>query len=477
MRLTDAGWIKLWIAVVLGTVAVHTTTLMLSPVYWIDEAQILDFGRSLVFEPETTWSFNWLGEGRPATTIGYLGPAMQEGVFRLSGLEPWAPRFASVLGGAAAATMLMGWLWARGVGGRVSVVGGVLLLLDPTLVQACRGGRVDGWAIAVALGAAWALHRARVSREHSVAFAGLSGVLTATAPFVWPTAIASLAAVGLELVQLGSDRTRPWSRSARVITAFAVAAVATGLLLGGLFVALHGGTASHGDSLWAQLMADASPALSEKAGAVIDAVSTNPALWALMLLALPVASARPFVIAAGAALVIVAPGYLYTFRFLYVIPMLAAAAAAAATAAPGAGRKAYSVLLVAALAWGTVVSLGARQAVAWSERGDRDPALMYEVATRIGRGDLAVLVAVEQFYYPGRQFGWRMFRPYPWNDQDRQVALLNRMDVAIVGEGFDERHMTEAGLALVDEVEPATPHSRYGPFKVYRRVRPPLIRE
>ncbi len=462
----------------LVTVALHSTTLLLSPVYWLDEAQILDWGRSLVFEPHTTWSVSWLPEGRPAVNYGFLGPALQEGVFRLAGLQPWAPRLSAILGGVAAATMLLAWLWARGLGARASVIGGAALLFEPAFVQACRGGRVDGWAIALALGAAWALRIARGPRGHGTAFAILAGVLAAAAPFVWPTALIVLLAAGLELVQLGHIGPRGRPERVPIVAAFVAAGATTAAILVAGYIALHGNPLAYvSDALAMQFTTGAGVAQTwgEVMNAVIETVVRSPGLWMLAILAALVPAARPLAVVAALALVVLAPTHLYVFRLLYVLPLIAAAVASAYDGRQhlvdqGRHRLASTLggLLLVSIAWNAFTALGARQVVAWSERLDRDPAQVYEIARRIGPGSHAVLLGAGQFYYPGRQLGWRMFRPF--HSTDLGIALLARMDFVITEIELDRSVMEAAGLVAINDISPPAPSSRYGAFRLYRRV-------
>jgi hypothetical protein len=477
-RLTENGWLKLWVGLGLVAVVAHSTTLVLSPVYWLDEAQILDWGRSLFFEPGTTWSMSWLPEGRPAASYGYLGPALQEAVFRLSGLQPWAPRLASVVGGVAAATVLVAWLRARGLSARASVLGGALLLVDPAFVQACRGGRVDGWAMAFAIGAAWALCRARGPGGHSMAWAGLAGVLAASAPFVWPTAAIVLVAVGLELVQLGRTAGLDRADRVRLVAAFVGAGMMAAAILGGVYIALQGNPLAHWrDALGMQFTSGEGLVQTpvQMVSALFEAVVRSPGIWVLAVLAATVRSARPLAIAAVLGLVVLVPSHLYVFRLLYLLPPLAAASATLYDCRQqliDQGRRRLAAtagaIVVVSMLWNTFISLGARQVVAWSERHDRDPRVVHEIAQRIGPGDHAVFVWEPAFYYPGRQLGWRMYRPF------RRSAplpeLLARMDFAITGVDVDGNVMTAAGLVLVEAFTPPASSARYGPYRLYRRA-------
>ncbi|MBK9239062.1 MAG: glycosyltransferase family 39 protein [Acidobacteria bacterium] len=477
-RLTDNAWWKLWVGLGLVAVVAHSTTLVLSPVYWLDEAQIVDWGRSLFFEPHTTWSVSWLPEGRPAANYGYLGPALQEAVFRLSGLQPWAPRLSSVLGGVAAATMLVAWLRARGLGAPASVLGGALLLVDPAFVQACRGGRVDGWAIAFALGAAWALCRVRGPGRHSTAWAGLAGALAATAPFVWPTAAVGLVAVGLEWLQL--VRAPPLGRARRIrLTAAVVGAgVVTATVLGMVYAGLHGSPLDHWRvALGMQFTSGEGLAQTpvQMLTPIGESIVRSPGLWLAAGLAAMVPMGRPWVVVAILSLVLLVPTHLYVFRLVYVLPMLAAAGAmfydCRQSLIDQGHRRLIPIavaILLASIGWSAFAAIGGRQAVAWAERHDRDPRVVSEIAQRIGPGDHAVLLWAPAFYYPGRQLGWRMFRPF--RRSEAPPDLLAQMDYAITGPIVDDTAMTAAGLVLEQEFKPATATARYGPFRLYRRA-------
>ena len=212
---TVVAWVdarSLWQswAVLLGlAVLPHLLTLELSPIIWFDEVQIIDWGRTLIFDPGSDWSLSWLErEGRPATNYGFIGPALQELAYRANPGSPIGPRLSAVLGAMLAASALVVWLHDRGLPATASLCGGWLLFLHPNIVQSYRGGRVDGWALAGVIMGAVLLRRGIARNKPGLSLFG--GSMVGVAPLLWPGAVIAMA---LPLVELYEGRVEQGARS------------------------------------------------------------------------------------------------------------------------------------------------------------------------------------------------------------------------------------------------------------------------
>src|ERR1035438_7016965 len=83
---------RLFSSAVAVALTVHFATLSISPTIWQDEVQIIDFGRTSAFGGDPSWSVNWRSSNRPAIAISYLGPLLEESMFRFTAFSPVGPR-------------------------------------------------------------------------------------------------------------------------------------------------------------------------------------------------------------------------------------------------------------------------------------------------------------------------------------------------------------------------------------------------
>src|SRR5437763_668842 len=97
-------WVS-WLIILSAVSLIHLLTLTISPTLWVDEAQIIEHGRLIFFDPHSSWSVNWwTAANRPIQFWSYLGPALQEAAFRMTMPLSSGPRIASLLGAMIAAT-------------------------------------------------------------------------------------------------------------------------------------------------------------------------------------------------------------------------------------------------------------------------------------------------------------------------------------------------------------------------------------
>src|SRR5262249_12484560 len=102
-------WVS-WLIMVTTVCVIHSLTINTSPPLWVDEAQIIEHGRLIPFDPHSEWSMNWsAAANRPILLWSYLGPALQETAFRITRPLSIGPRLASLFGAMIAATTSVGW--------------------------------------------------------------------------------------------------------------------------------------------------------------------------------------------------------------------------------------------------------------------------------------------------------------------------------------------------------------------------------
>ena len=110
-KLSGRGLWVCWLIVLIAVYLIHLLTFKISPPLWLDEAQIIEHGRLIPFEPHSEWSMNWwYTANRPILLWSYLGPALQEMAFRVTSPLPSGPRMVSLFGAMIAATASVGWL-------------------------------------------------------------------------------------------------------------------------------------------------------------------------------------------------------------------------------------------------------------------------------------------------------------------------------------------------------------------------------
>jgi hypothetical protein len=481
---------------------VHLVTLDISPVFWQDEVQQVDFGR-LTLEPGSEWSTKWSPRtGRPVRVWSYGGPLVHELFYRAAGKTPRAVRLAALLGAMLAATAMLGWLLARGTSPWPAGVVSLAFFLDPLFVKSYKGGRVDGWAFAAALGACWMLRRAcaaPTAAARAYGYAALAGALAAAAAMTWQSAVFLYPLILLELVHLlrgnhGRRRTLALSASFLAGGLAVAAALALPLL-----------------PQWSILVEDTRVFLSSSAatgappaarlrkllrfGSMAGALNLSAIALITAFLAALLRREAGLLLATLAGYALIASTLIYSARVLYLIPYLFALTAGLFLApphrtVPGMPRWARAVLLIVLLVWTAGLSLVARPAVAFKERQDRDPQGLFQLAAeKIGEGPHEVyLDRTFEFYYAGRPLGWKIYAPN-WEPapqgstaREHMLALLRRVDFAVYRKrdlpGDANEGFLELGLHYVGTFCPNAPGfaceadaspSVYGPYVLFAR--------
>jgi hypothetical protein len=407
----------IWLGMAAVTLAIHATTLRISPTIWQDEVQIVDYGRVLSPGADRSYAMTWRDDSRVATPLMYLGNGLQNAAYVAAGGDLAGPRLSAVVGALLASAALLGWLMARGTVAWIALACALLFLWDPVFAQGYRGARVDSWAMALMLLACWVV-RSRASSGKRL----LAGICMGVAGLTWVSAILLVPLLAHEVVvqQRGGGT---WGRGIRqsigplcLVAAGAVAAM-------GILLFPYAGSLP-------QMVADLAAGTGQKTGradwnpgGLFAPFKTSP--W-LMVVAL-VVFLRPRNWGKGFVFLVAAAGVLatsvYIHRVVYLLPYLLLGVAAGASAWWVAGQEckgrriAVVSVLGAMMLWSGGISLGARTVVSWREREARAPerlvALLQSVAQMTNLqasedgGAPRVFLGNWELYYAARGLGWR----------------------------------------------------------------------
>lgn len=494
----------MWSVALTAAVLVHLLTLDVSPIFWQDEVQQVDFGR-LTLEPGSEWSTKWSPRtGRPVRVWSYVGPLAHELSYRAAGETPRAVRSAALLGAMLAATAMLGWLLARGTSPWPAGILSLAFFLDPLFVKSYKGGRVDGWGIAPALAACWMLRRAGTASARAHGYAALAGALAAAAAMAWQSAVFLYPLILFELIHLlrGSLASERGRRRALTLSA---AFLAGGLAVSAVLVLPL-------LPQWNNLVEDTRVFLSGSAatgapaaarlrkllrfGSVAGALKLSTLVLVTAFLAALIRREAGLLLATLAGYALIASTLIYSARVMYLIPYLFALTSGLFLAphrrtTPELPRWAGAGILIMLLLWTAGLSLVARPTVALKERRARDPQGLFRLASeKIGEGPYEVYLGrTFEFYYAGRPLGWKIYAPN-WEPtpqgstaQEHLLALLGRVDFAVfrkrdlaenATEGFSELGLHYLGTFCMGAADfscdSGAPSSAYGPYVLFARA-------
>lgn len=454
-------------AVLIAAVAVHLSTLTLSPTIWQDEVQTVDWGRATIIDPTTTWSVDMLEDGRNVPMVSFVGPLVQEIGYRL--FAPWTggPRLFSLVAACAAMLMFFHWLRLRGNRRWEAFLATALLFMEPAFMQSYRGARADAWAMLACFSA---LALLRLESRTRPRFAAV-GALVALAQFFWPSAVMLIPLVLVELyLVLVAVHAR--SGLSGVIQALAGAAVGGSVVVCALIAVViwrNPETFQLTAAMLGPQFGARPQSMLERLQAFWITARTSPVtLLALALLALR-APGRAITLAAVVELGVLFTGLMYANRILYFMPYAAVVVADALRHANDRWRPTVAAFSIVALVL-AAPSLGVRTIVALDQRQGRDPARLEEFARRvIGAQPARVYLEAFDFYFVGRELGWHMIRPYPQTDNNADA--FRGVDYAIVGRGGKvEADFLRAGMRLAASME--RPAAARSIFSVLGGARP-----
>jgi hypothetical protein len=491
---------QLWFALACVAFVVHLFTLRISPTIWQDEVAIVEYGRTALRGSDQGWSINWLPQGRPNMTLSYLSCSLQELACRLGGVSEIGPRLSCVLGAVFAGTFMLGWLIKRGCKPFAALAMAALLLLDPVFAPSYRGARVDCWVFAFIFLSCWFIWRSSDGEVRPGRFnLGLmaAGVCLALAGLCWTSAILLVPLVLHELIarhKLQFSREGVVAILPVLFTLVAIAAVTFLLFLAPVW-----------SSVWTSFKdvnalisyTSAKRSLLSSLATIAADYRLSPWILALGILGFFIPSNRLLGVAFLAAAFGVIVTNPYIQRALYLLPYLLLSFSGVITFVmqqesrkPVFIRALLAVLALVVL-WSAGLTLGARTWNAWRQREARSPDRIMEVAKgSIGARKVSVFTPCWEFYYAGRQLGWRQFNPGFFGyetDNPLYIAFLTQMKFAILREGDPttpsiQSSLKQTGFVLIRRIQAgknlginAPSRGRigatgYGEYLIYARV-------
>jgi len=489
-------WVS-WLIALSTVCLIHSLTFDISPPLWVDEAQIIEHGRLIPFEPHSEWSMNWSSAAnRPILLWSYLGPALQEAAFRITMPLPFGPRIVSLFGAMIAATASAGWLLSMKTYRPVVLILGLVFLLDYIFVQSYRGARVDCWVLAFCFGACWvvryAMSRMQEGRPFRWALA-LGGGMAAIAFFVWPSAVLTYPLVLAELlVLLREEYSMPKNGAStlRSVMAFVIGGVAMTFLL--LLPIWHLLKTVFNDIGPILMASQPSYSLSLQINNLLDSFKYSQLLPVSALIAFIWGRGRLMAWMALLVFVYILSTLLYLNRLIYLLPyalgLIGGVYQIPSTLIANAKTRrlithvGLSVVIVVSVSSSLII----RPAIALSQKEERDPSILFSLGREsIGHGPYRVYLGAWEFYFAGRWLGWQMLNEYVDRDQRDLSRLLSRADYAIFRLGDVDHNLAAqlsmAGLYLQKELTDDRQHQMdtkhqfrlgaraYGPYVLYSR--------
>ncbi len=516
-----------WPVIVLAVVAIQALTVDTLPSIQQDDALITDYGR-LTFDPASDWGVTWLvAHDKPLLLWTYIGPLLAEVSFRLGGPAGTGTRIMALIGGAAAATIALGWLRSRNIPVFAAMGLAAAFLLDPLFTYSQRMARVDSWVIAFGLASCYLLRlSAGTDASRGNYYRLAAGASAALASLTWPSAMLLFPLIGLELLSVVPLARRNSRRIGLIVCWFLCGAIMAliilllpvwkniEILLGDLSTMVTQNVSSPG-SFPDQLTSVLDPARWLKS------VKTFGKLLAPFLPLMAVCGAvyrrdSGLVLVTAGTLMLIFSTLVYEFRLLYLLPYCIALAGGLFLPGKRSARwgRVPKTALAASVLWGACITLGLRSVLAYDkDQVNSRERIMQAARSAIGPGEHRVFLGFTfELYYTGRSLGWKIFTPYvyfnyntagawtremEYEPRARFVRLLSGMDYAL----FHQSKLTpdlktqlaEAGLqfdrtVVVNEEfrHPvySKPESRtrsvilwflrgepsYGPYVVYHRT-------
>lgn len=499
MELPQNFW-RWWSITLLIIFLIHLLTLTISPIIWQDEVQIIEYGR-LFFEPNTTWSTNWNTEtASPNFTLFYLGPALQEIAFRLANYSVVGPRLWSIIGALVASTSLVGWLLSRRVVPLFAGLIGISFLIDPMFVQSYRGDRLEAWVFALIFLSVWLIRQqanqvqVQEAQEHLQNFIPLisAGALTATAFYMWPSAIFLYPLVAIEFINLIKELGDKFNKKLSIIRLtsgiFILSFTVTFILL---LIPVLGQL-----QILIKNFFDYTSSVSAKQSivsavlALITSYIRSPFFPLMGFLGIVFYYRRNkllifvFLLVLGAVLT----SNVYIYRAIYLLPYFALFSSLPFSQASQRSwpQKLAEILVYFSLIWAISFSLVLRPAISLATANSRQPSLLLNSAIEVlGNSPQQVFVEPWEFYPTGRKLKWEMYKPFNGTVEDmlRQVdvnygILTNSQEQQTVLEKYDfsmsqkipikESETNYLQKNLLDKL-PTKGASGYGPYFLFTR--------
>jgi MFS family permease len=485
-----------WLVMLSAVFLVHLLTLTISPP-WGDEAQIIEHGRLLPFEPYSEWSSNWHSTAnRPILFWSYLGPCLQEITYKIKMPLPYGPRLASLLGAMIAATASIGWLLSIKTYRLIALILGLVFLLDYIFSQSYRSARVDCWALAFCFGACWALRHAMSQMQKGRAFRfalAIGGSMAAIAFFIWPSAVLIYPLLLAELIALLREEYSMRQSGASIMRSAAAFAISGLVMTALLLIPIWHLHEIVFNDIGPILRASQPPytfALQIKN--LLDSFKYSQLLPFSALIGFIWGRNRLMAFMALLVFFYILSTRLYVGRLVYLLPYAIGLIGGAyqmpfTLNADAKTRRLITHIGLSLLIVGNIsLSMIIRPAMALIQKEGRDPNILFDMGHEsVGNGPYRVYLGAWEFYFVGRGLGWQMFNEYVDQSPADLLTLFSSVDYAIFHWGDVDADLASqllrAGLhfkkALINERQPGIDLKRqfslggkpYGPYALYSR--------
>ncbi|MDB5012689.1 MAG: hypothetical protein JWQ25_891 [Daejeonella sp.] len=440
-------WLK-WITAVGFIFSIFLLLIPIAPYLHMDEFMIVDLGRKIL-NPNSNWAITWMTHrDQPVFVLFYIGPVMQELAFQTMG--QYGPRVLGIIGALVSATVIVKWLIIRGTTPNIAFLLGLVFLLDPLFVQSYTMGRVDGWTITCCIASCLCLRKIKQGlflQKRYVLLIIMAGVFMAIAFLTWPSAVFLFPLLFLELYVLAKSSRAVdgnWKKSINLVALFLISAAVSLLLLllpvasqiiiqfdniiAGFKVNTQSGPAGVKSSSQRFIM----PSID-----LLRNLKYTPILMLTAVVAAFLKKNIQLIFVLGVATLLMLSTVVYIHRVLYLLPYFVACIACLYKGNED-GRASILLkknALPLLLFWVVALSLIIRFSLAEYKPAERDRSLLYKAGlSMVGKGSHAVFVPFE-FYYTGRELGWKMFSPYLSVGQaltsQEMGHILNHVDYAI----------------------------------------------
>ena len=396
---------------------VRALTISYSPIIWMDEVQIIDMGRAMLTN-DYSKGINWDAFSGRLNVFPSLGAIIQELAFISTG-GMVGPRLASLIFACGSAIIMYKWVKDISQSSSSGLISASFLITDPLYSESYRGGRIDSAAIFFALISFYIITRARGCGNAQNIWCLSSLGFFMLSVFTWPGAIVLFPLFCYCVinerkklkVMLLSPSTTLWVAGSSI------------LILLFFFFSLKD------NGLIISLVETTKKVSSLRNGYdFIFGIKKNPALLFVSLFICFTPGLRWLGTAIFFGFIIVILSGPYEHRILYLTPYCCASIGLYMAMVKNRchpeihptnksnqtlieGFKKYIVIIfiyqffASNLGW-TLKAL--------SQKELRDPRILYEFSKNfIGVGSRVVAMGPLEFYYVGREFGWRMYNIEP----------------------------------------------------------------
>lgn len=417
-------WLK-WLCSIIFISFFFIITIDSTPFLHGDEFATIELGRNIL-QPKSDWSTLWLSlEKQPVFTWFYIGPVLQELTYNIFG--EYGPRAMSLFGAFVAATAAVSWLLAFGTKKYAAFLLGIIFFLDPLFVQSYTIARIDCWAIALCFFACWIL-RSNKSINNFNGRIVVAGILVTLSFFIWPSALFLFPLVLLELISLVRNKISAYgfiSLLKAFLILFSTCFITTILIL--IPIASIAFDSIHNVIEGIRLNLISSPNSAENSSSlniygnsleILRTLKYSPFLPLIALFTIVTRKELGLFIAGMSIIVLLVLTVVYVHRVLYMVPYFVFVVANLYTTKQHERykpikKKVLNGFLTILLVWSVGLTLIARTVLASIDKDDRKREQIQVAAQQIiGKGEHRVFLSAQEFYYAGRDLGWKMYTPY-----------------------------------------------------------------